>query len=127
MSDAAGTLETREVGPGRLWYGIMIGPLAWKLQLMVNYALVPYACFHEMSILIHLASLLTVALALTGAAVALTSWGVVGRGLETENGGAEGRSRFMALAGLLSSGFFALIILGQWLPNLVLSPCDGIV
>ena len=47
-----------------LWYGMLGGAIAWKLQLMVNYAVVPYACWHRVEILNHLASLATFLLAL---------------------------------------------------------------
>jgi hypothetical protein len=34
------------------------------------------------------------------------------------------RSRFMALAGLLSSGMFVLAILAQAMPSFILSTCE---
>jgi hypothetical protein len=34
------------------------------------------------------------------------------------------RSRFMALAGLLSSGMFVLAILAQAMPSFILSACE---
>lgn len=118
--------STRMPRNGALLYGFVIGALAWKLQLMTNYSLVPFACWRELSILIHLASLSTLLLTLSGAWVSWNSWRQTGEGFETELGGEMGRSRFLALAGLALNGFFALLILGQWLPNLLLSPCDGI-
>lgn len=114
-------------GLATLWYGFLIGPIAWKLQLVVNYSLVPYACWHDLSILIHLASLLTLLLVLSGVWVAWRSWRGTGEGYEMESGDAAfSRSRFMAISGVALSAFFALIVLGQWIPNLLLSPCDGI-
>ena len=109
-----------------LWFGLLGGALAWKLQLMVNYALVPYACWRELTILVHLASLATLLLALGAAAVSLRSWRSAGSSFELELGGPIGRSRFMALLGVVLSVYFALVILGQWVPNLLLSPCDGL-
>lgn len=117
---------TAAVGTGRLWYGLLVGAAAWKLQLMINYGLVPYACWHDLSPLIHLASLSTMLVAVSAAWVAWGSWKRVGEGKDTAVGGPVGRSRFMAVSGIVASGYFALLILGQWLPNLLLSPCDGI-
>ena len=110
----------------RLWYGFLAGVLAWKLQLMVNYALVPYACWQRLTVLVHVASTATFLLAVSGAVIAWGSWVRAGRGYEMEAGGVHARSRFLAIAGLVLSGYFALLILGQWLPNLLLGPCDGI-
>jgi hypothetical protein len=110
----------------RLWFGLLGGAVAWKLQLVVNYAVVPYACWHRVEILNHAASLATFLLALGAVWVAWGSWKALGEEWGTEMGGPIGRSRFMALSGLALSAMFALMILGQWIPNLLLSPCDGI-
>jgi len=118
---------TQTRGVARLWYGVLIGAAAWKLQLVVNYALVPYACWHRVEIVNHGASLATFLLALTGAWVAWGSWKETGEDFDTELGGPVGRSRFMALGGMALSALFALLILGQWIPNLFLSPCDGLL
>lgn len=109
-----------------LWYGLLAGAVAWKLQLVVNYAVVPYACWNRVEILNHAASLLTFSLALSGCWVAWRTWKQAGKDGDVEAGGIVGRSRFMAVGGLALSALFALMILGQWLPNLMLSPCDGI-
>ncbi len=41
-----------------------------------------------------------------------------------DEGGAEGRSRFLALLGLLTGGFAALPVLAQWSANLFFHPCQ---
>lgn len=118
LTDPASTL--------RLWYGVLAGAAAWKLQLVVNYALNPYACWHRAEVLGHLASFIAAALAATGVWVAWGIWKRAGKGMETEHGGTVVRARWMALTGIALSAYFVLLILGQWLPNLLLSPCDGI-
>ena len=65
-------------------------------------------------------------LSLSGGWVAWGIWKETGESYETELGGPTGRSRLLAISGMVFSLFFALIILGQWIPNLLLSPCDGI-
>lgn len=109
-----------------LWYGLLVGAGAWKLQLVVNYALVPYACWHDLSLLMHAASAATVLLAASGAWVAWGRWKETGVEDDSALGGPLGRSRFMAISGVVLSAFFVFLILGQWIPNLLLSPCDGI-
>jgi hypothetical protein len=109
-----------------LWFGVLAGPAAWKLQLVLNYTLVPYACWQDMAFLNHVASLVTFLLSLLGGWVSWRSWEATGRGFDLELGGPVGRSRFMAISGLIFSVYFAIVILGQWIPNLLLSPCDGL-
>jgi hypothetical protein len=70
-----------------------------------------------------------------GEPAAWVSWGVwkeVG-GHPVDDGGFDesvsaviGRTRFMAVSGVIVGCFSALVILGQWIPTLVLSPCQGI-
>jgi hypothetical protein len=115
-----------------LWFGFLGGAAAWKLQLMVNYMLVPYACWHGLSITIHLASLATLLVAAGAGWVSYGRWRETGGdpfGSGDENvevSSTVARSRFMTVSGLLMSGFFSLLIVGQWIPNLLLSPCFGI-
>ena len=126
------TAQTSEEGfvqPGasmHLWYGVLIGAVAWKLQLVVNYAVVPYACWHRVEWVNHLASFAMASLALSGAWVSWRNWQRMGGSFDTSVGGPAGRSGFMALCGIALNALFALHILGQWIPNLFLSPCDGL-
>jgi hypothetical protein len=112
-----------------LWFGFLGGAVGWKLQLLVNYSLVPYACVRDMTLLIHLASAVSLGVALAAGAAALASWRRTGgypfgwEGDDTEGGPTVTRSRFMAVAGLLMSGYFAMVVLTQWLPTFFLDPC----
>jgi hypothetical protein len=111
-----------------LWFAF-IGPLAaWKLQLMVNYILVPFACWNDLSLMIHLASAATLALALGAGWVAWRGWQELQERSrpvhdDLSAGALHGRIRFMIVSGLIFSAFASLLILAQWIPNLWLSPC----
>jgi hypothetical protein len=115
-----------------LWWGFLGGFFAWKLHLMVSYMLVPYACWHDLSILIDVASLVLVLMALSSVWVSWVTWKEVGGhplgegGYDESTSATIGRTRFMAISGVIVGTFTALVILGQWIPNLVLSPCHGI-
>lgn len=109
-----------------LWYGVFGGVAAWKLQLVTNYALFPYLCWHRLEIVNHLLSLVFFLMALSAALVAFRAWRHMGEATDLGQGGVIGRSRFMAVGGILLSLYLALVILGQWVPNVVLSACDGI-
>jgi uncharacterized membrane protein YfcA len=134
-SDRTRDLEDRYTEKGRvwlLWWGFLGGFVAWKLHLMVSYMLVPFACWHDLSIVIDIASLALVLIALSSAWVSWGTWKEVGGHPLGEGGYDEsttpviGRTRFMAISGVIVGAFTALVILGQWIPNLVLSPCHGI-
>jgi hypothetical protein len=114
-----------------LWFGFL-GPFAaWKVQLMVNYVLVPYACWRDLGFLIDLASLAAFALALLAGWVAWGAWKRSTDAREAIAGEPTGsmveteisRARFMSMSGMGFGAFAALLILAQWLPGLVLSPC----
>jgi hypothetical protein len=105
-----------------LWASWVLGPVAWALHENVSYFLVPQLCGTGQLWPLHLASVLTLALAAAGAAIAWRSWT-----LAEEKGSAaaiaRGRIRFMALVGLLFSGLSAFGILVESIPNFILDPC----
>lgn len=119
-----------------LLYGLVAAPLAWGVGEIVNATLAQEACFPGTEPLaapafsnlhlIHLIILvLSLAISASAALVALGSWRVT---MNEQAGGprallsiGEGRSRFMALAGLMTSaGFFIGTLF--WLPALLFVP-----
>jgi hypothetical protein len=109
-----------------LWTGVLAGPLAWMLGLNLQYALVLVACSGGSMLLLHLVSVVTLAMAAGGAWIAWREWGRAGREVPGEGGGTIPRSRFMAAVGLLGSLFFSGVILAQWVGSFFLHPCMGI-
>ena len=107
-----------------LWFGLLVPPAAFLLNLELAYALVPTACAATGGVIIHLVHAVCLLLALAGGVVAWRTWKTVGAGWPGEEGGRVARSRFMAGSGVLGSGLFALVILAQWIPSFVLSPCQ---
>lgn len=121
------------VGPGpatepsviRLFAGVMIAPLAWSLHLLVCYGLAAHACFptdvalgqpvwtHLRSIVSAVTTMAWLVLA-SGVAVAWLNWNATGEQsndrAETLLQSGDGRSRFIALCGLLVSGCFAVAL-----------------
>ncbi len=107
-----------------LWAGLLLAPAAFLLNLEVAYALVPTSCSTGIRLLTHVVHLVCLLLAAAGALTAWQSWRSTG---ETWPGGAGGRlsrSRFMAGVGLLLSLFIVMVIVAQWIPSFVLSPCQ---
>jgi hypothetical protein len=122
MADSREThVERRDV---LLWLVVLAGPFAWALSEQLSYMLTPTACAQKSHFLLHLAALGTLLLALAGMAFAWSRWKRLPEG-STEKGDPQGsRVRFMALYGMTACAFFALVILAEWIPNLVLGVCD---
>jgi hypothetical protein len=107
-----------------LWLGLLVPPAAFLLNLELAYALVPAACGASTVAIVHLVHVVCLLLALGGGLLAWRTWKALGVEWPGEEGGPVARSRFMAGSGVLGSGLFALVILAQWIPSFVLSPCQ---
>jgi hypothetical protein len=120
--DAAHFATTR--GKLGLWTGVLGGPIVWSLQMQTGYALSRFSSEHRWLLVVHhLVSLLGVAGAAYCTWLAWREWQRLGGG---EPGGSEpgatGRSRFLALLGVITSGLFTLVIIAQWVPVFFISP-----
>ena len=135
--------EDRRPAPvalGPLWFGLLGGPIAWTLQLLVDYPLVAHYCFPDaarrivptidsLHLLVIIVSALALAVGIAALLTALRSWRVAGG----EFGGARvdlveaapppGRVRFMALGGILASGLTIIGIVIHAGFILTLAPC----
>lgn len=107
-----------------LWFGILGPPVIWAVRIAANYILVPYACWWEWIWILHLTTLVGLLGAAAAGGVAWRHWRRSGSGTGVEFGGALTRSRFMALVGILSSGFFCLVIVAEGLANAFVHPCQ---
>jgi hypothetical protein len=118
-----------------LWLGLLAGPLTWIVYFMIGYLLVEAVCksdFLNFSLL-GLPAVSTIILILTAIGVFITIYaGFISyrkwrQGPEAESLIGEQLShkpvRFMALAGLLLSGLFTLIILMTGISVFILRPC----
>ena len=111
-------------GPGALWAGVLAGPLAMLTQLQVNYALVLWACGAGREWALHLVVILALVVAIAGGLLSWRNWRRAGAGWEDEGAGPLPRSRFMAAVGILISALLSLVIIAQWIPIFVYSPCQ---
>jgi hypothetical protein len=107
-----------------LWTGVLLAPLAFLANLEVAYALVTASCDRGDHLLLHLTHLASLLLVLGGAWAAWSTWRAESAEEPGQGGGAVGRTRFMAGLGLLLSAMFALVIVAQWIPGFLLSPCQ---
>lgn len=107
-----------------LWIGILGPPVIWAVRIAASYVLVPYACRWDTVVPLHGA---TAAALLATALIGWVSWDRwrrTGKSTQVELGGPTTRARFMAISGMLSSGFFFLVMVAEGLANFFLDPCQ---
>jgi hypothetical protein len=126
-------ITSRErAGSWRLWFGLLAAPIAWTIELIVNYSLEEwFACApstRDEGRVLGL-SVDTVAVLITSVLAAVALAGLLvslacRRGLqETDDGHIDQRARWMALAGIFNSVLYLVIILVSFGPPALLDAC----
>jgi hypothetical protein len=109
-----------------LWFGIFAAPLAWNLQLLIGSAVSGHVCYPALDPLgpqaggqfpwqMGVVDVLCIVVALVALAVSVVHWRRVHE--EKQGGGGhlldqgEGRTRFMAMLGILNSLLFLVALL----------------
>ncbi|HEY3644262.1 MAG TPA: hypothetical protein VGM16_02900 [Gammaproteobacteria bacterium] len=121
-----------------LWFGIFAAPVAWNLQLLIATAVTGHACYPATDPLgpeagAHLSGLMGwidaigVLIAIVALLVSIVHWRKVRR--EKQGTGqhlldqGEGRTRFMAMLGILNSLLFLLALLFASANLFFFTPC----
>jgi hypothetical protein len=104
------------------WFGMGAAPFAVALHQVGGYVLAHIACQSGLNWPLHVLSLLSLALALAGVAVALRD-GSRNRGA-LDGAAVSERSRFLALLALGGSLLLALVIAGQAIAEFYFDPCQ---
>ena len=107
-----------------LWTGVLLPPLVFLLNLEVAYALVPKACSGRNTLVLHLVHLVCFGLVVLAGLTAWRCWRATGAEWPGEGGGPLARSRFMAGIGGLMSVFVAMALVADWIPSIMLDPCQ---
>ncbi|MEO7999210.1 MAG: hypothetical protein ABI852_17290 [Gemmatimonadaceae bacterium] len=123
-----------------LWFGLTGGPAAWALQLLAAYALSAHTCYPRLVPLpvpevgstaldqwLLVIFIVAASVSFSSVITALQSWQLTfnesqGDTHVTLDVG-DGRTRFMALGGLLISTLFLLAVLAQAVVVFVVPPC----
>jgi hypothetical protein len=121
-----------------LWFSVIAAPLAWAARLLVNYAIAGQRCVgaanvelktlsHSSFVTMLLIDLLAITVAAIAGYVAYLHW------LQTRTdkaGGThvlvhsgEGRTRFLAMCGMLSSTLFGIAVAMDAIGNALGPPC----
>lgn len=128
----------RRVSLAALFFGLAAAPFAWNAQLLVGVALSAHACYprdvplalpiwSNLWWILLIIDAVGIVLAIAGGLVAFASWrrtfseapGSAHQLLDT----GEGRTRFLAMFGLLTSVLFVLAILFGTAANFVIPLC----
>ena len=122
----------------RLWFGLFGAAAAWAVQLIANYAIVAHACYpatvpltrpviasaHGLAIAISVACLLVAASAILVARGSVRQTRAASRSAPAHPVDAQhGRTRFMAVAGLIVSVLFTFAVLMSSLPLVTRAAC----
>ena len=106
-----------------LWTSVLSGPFVFLLNLETSYAMVDWACNtgHDWALhVVHLVSLVIVA---AGMLLGVALWRRVGGGWPDAEAGSDARARLLAALGALGGLGFAISIIAQWIPVMVLGTC----
>lgn len=104
-------------------FGLLAAPLVWAAQLQAGYSLGTMYCGDRHRLVIHLVTLLSLAIAAAGTWVAWRAWRAIGEAWPADEGGPPGRTRFVAAVGTISSAGFFLVIFAQGLPSFFFPAC----
>lgn len=120
------------MGSWLLWFGALGAPAAWSVQLLLNYSLEEwFACSPSatrtgevVGLQVPTAALLTSgALMLVAIAAGLVSVSCY-RKIGDDSGEVTSRARWMALAGIMNSVLYLIVILASFGPPLLLDVCE---
>ncbi|MBW3595478.1 MAG: hypothetical protein KY391_07855 [Actinobacteria bacterium] len=115
-----------------LWFGALGAPAAWTVQLLLNYSLEEwFACSPSVTArgevvglrvptAALIASTVLTIVAVVAGLVAFSCYRKVGSGRDE----VQSRARWMALAGIMNSVLYLIVILASFGPPLLLDVCE---
>jgi len=126
------------VGLWSSWFALLAAPHAWALQLLINSALTGYACYPQdvpldapiwtgVRTTMAIVEAAAIVLSLAGAWIAWRNWRRTreekpGSGQRLMEAG-DGRTRFMAMSGMMVSVLFGVAIAFSWIQSALLPGC----
>ena len=138
-----------EVSKGLLWFGLVGGALAWTVQTLIDLAITSHGCYPRLfplaspvlaglrGILV-VVSLAALVVCIVAALVAIRTWSRTRHEHQASTGAGEkhgpsaalletgeGRTRFLALSGLMTSIVFTIAVLAHTISIFIVGPCGG--
>ena len=138
-----------EVSKTLLWFGLAGAPFAWTVQTLVDLAITSHGCYPRifplaapmlagLRAIVLTVSLAALIICIAATMAAFRTWGQTrhehqtssGRGEQHGHAAAlletgEGRTRFLALSGLMTSVVFTIAVLAHGVSVLIVGPCGG--
>lgn len=106
----------------RLWGGLLIPPIAWLIDLQISYAIAGWVCETGRHWIIDVTTLITLLITLAAGALSLGTWRMIEPAADDADP-RSGRTRLMAIGGMVNAAFFALVIVATAIPNFMLRSC----
>jgi TRAP-type C4-dicarboxylate transport system permease small subunit len=108
-----------------VWAGFIGAPLVWGIHLQIGFMLVPWICTTQRYWVAHLFTIVCVTLSLGFTWLCWREWRHVGGGAPSgDEAPALGRTRFVAVVGLMSAALFTFVTAAGHLPIFFFSPCS---
>ena len=141
--------ERQRVRLAALWFGLAGGPAAWSVQTLVSLPVAAHACYPRLVPLsspvfggvrgvVFLLGVMAFVVSAVAAGVAWRTWSRTRQEHHADSGAGarhtesmalletgEGRTRFMALAGLMTSVTFLLVTAAHAATLFFVAPCAG--
>jgi hypothetical protein len=118
-------------GSALLWFGVLGGPAAWSVEIIVGYGVEEIACSTgtvgeeiEGIGVEPIIVLLTLFLGAVTAAAGLLAFGCLRRLKASRGAAAGGRAEWMAIAGIATSAIFLVLILVNLFSVVYLGVCE---
>jgi hypothetical protein len=110
--------------PAGLWWSLIAGFAAWAFDLGFSYVLEQHSCSTGHHYLLHVISMVCLAITLTGFGTGWVEFRRFPRSTSEEGGSHFDRAHFQALLGMAFSVSFAVVIVAGSVPRWILSPCE---
>jgi hypothetical protein len=108
----------------RLWTGIFAGPILWAADEVIGYSATAHECSTGSEALFHLLTIGALVGCLGGFVLAAQAWRALsGESRPSLSDGTSEWTRVMAVAGMVLSAAFALLVIATAIPKWMLSPC----
>ena len=107
-----------------LWIAVIAGPVLLLSSQEAKYVLTGWACRAGHEVIMHGIAAATLILVLLATAVAARRWRAAGGRKSSDAPDPLARDRLIAAVGLMLGALSALVVIAQWLPDLLLSPCQ---
>ena len=106
-----------------IWLATLTPPSMALMQILLGYPLEHTLCATQSLLQVHVLSAVLLGLTVVAGLVSRREWRRYGAEAPGQGPPPHGTRRLMALLGMTGSVLFALVIVVQWLPVVMLPPC----